>query len=148
MAKGITYSCANIWRSVARPGGWWSVMRLAREWDGVFSLDEIAEHLVTLRRGNFLESMEYRREGTVYAFTSKCRPLPGAAITPVTSPPGESAAADGVTRTPLHGDAMTAPDAPPPYAPPRDNYRPGALDHLKCPSLLMGQRRVHQGGAQ
>lgn len=148
MAKGITYSCTNIWRSVARPGGWWSVLRLAREWDGVFSMDEIAEHLVTLRRGNFLESMEYRREGTVYAFTSKCRPLPGESLIPVTSPPSDSAATDGVTVTALQSDVVTGSDTPPPYAPPRVNYRPGSMDHMRHPSLHMGQRRAHQGGAQ
>lgn len=140
MAKGITYSCANIWRSIARAGGWWSVLRLAREWDGVFSMDEIADHLATLKRGDFLTSMEHRREGTVYAFTPQCHALPGENLLAVTTSLHQSAT---VASEPSRSDVMTSV-----YTPPQSSVRPGSMDHMRHPSLHMGQRRAYQGGAQ
>lgn len=147
MAKGITHSCAHVWRHIARAGGWWSVLRVAREWDGVFSLDEIGEHLVTLQRGGFLKAIDVRREGTVYAFTADCLPLPGESIRPVTSQPEVNVDVDAAAVPP-------APPAPRPenmtghYVPPKQTYRSGAMDYAQHPSLHMGQRRAHQGGAQ
>lgn len=140
MAKGITYTCANIWRSVARPGGWWSVLRLAREWDGVFSMDEIADHLATLKRGGFLVAMENRSEGTVYAYTAQCQALPGETLIAVTTSTHETVQA---ALEPSRPEVMTSV-----YTPPQPSYRPGALDHMRHPSLHMGQRRAYQGGAQ
>lgn len=142
MAKGITYSCANIWRSVARAGGWWSVLRLAREWDGVFSMDEIAEHLVTLERSGFLTSMEHCREGTVYAYTPQCLALPGENLLAVTTSSHE-AAMGKLEAASSRPELMTSV-----YTPPQPSFRPGSMDHMRHPSLHMGQRRAYQGGAQ
>lgn len=141
MAKGITHSCAHVWRHIARAGGWWSVLRVAREWDGVFSMDEIAEHLVTLERGGFLKSTDVRREGTVYGFTAECLPLPGESIRPVTSQPDAATAAAPVPTAP-RPENMTGR-----YVPPKQVYRPGSMDYAQCPSLHMGQRRAFRSEA-
>ncbi len=140
MAKGITHSCAHIWRGIARAGGWWSLLRVAREWDGVFSMDEIAEHLVTLKRGGFLAAMEYHREGTVYAYTPQCRQLPGETLVAVTSDDREIATLMPAPKR----EVMTGTYVPPSMP----TARQGALDHTRYPSLHMGQRRAHQGGMQ
>lgn len=141
MAKGITNSCANIWRSVARAGGWWSVLRLTRDWSGIYSLDEVAEHLSTLKRYGFLEAMETRRDGTVFGFTTKCLPLPGEKLVAVTQPAGEQADPASVATTPhRERDDMAAPR----YVPPRPSYRADALDYQQVPSLHMGQRRAYR----
>lgn len=137
MSKGITHSCAHVWRGIARAGGWWSVLRTAREWDGVFSIDEVVEHLVTLQRGSFLVAMEYRREGTVYAYTAQCKLLPGESLVPVTTPLQE--AVQDVPPSPHHDVMASA------YVPPQATYRPGALNHMQCPSLHMGKRTPYRG---
>lgn len=145
MARGITHSCAHIWRHVARAGGWWSVLRIAREWDGVFSMDEIAEHLVTLQRGGFLAALAQRREGTVYAFTTQCRPLPGETLIAVTAPASASAPDPEPAAV-----ALAACKAPQPdvmrstYVPPQSTYRQGSQDHTQCPSLHMGKRTPYR----
>ena len=138
MARGITHSCAHIWRHIARAGGWWSLLRVSREWDGVFSMDEIAEHLVTLKRCGFLASMEYHREGTVYAYTPQCRQLPGETLVAVTADdraPNQTDATSAPAQAPVH-EAMTGAYVPPAMT----TARPGALDHIRCPSLLQGKR--------
>jgi hypothetical protein len=138
MSKGITYSCANVWRAIARAGGWWSVLRTARDWAGVFSMDEIEEHLVTLKRAGFLEAKQHPREGTVYAYTARCQVLPGETLAPVAT-----ATQDG-------GQAVLEPYRPSVmssvYRPAPATYRPGAMDHLQCPSLHMG-KRTYRGAA-
>lgn len=138
MSKGITYSCANVWRGIARSGGWWSVLRTARDWEGVFSMAEIEEHLVTLKRAGFLEAQHHPREGTVYAYTATCQVLPGETLSPVTSP-----LQDG-------GEPVPEPYRPgvmsSVYRPAPVTYRPGAMDHLQCPSLHMG-KRTYRGAA-
>ena len=148
MARGITHSCAHIWRHIARAGGWWSVLRVAREWDGVFGMAEIEEHLTTLKRSGFLAAMEYRREGTVYAYTPQCRQLPGETLVAVTSAapvdqtPGCAAvtAAAAVAAAPQH-NAMTGAYVPPPMP----TARAGALDHTRYPSLQQGKRNPYRG---
>ena len=145
MAKGITHSCAHIWRHIARAGGWWSLLRVSREWEGVFSMEEIAEHLVTLSRCGFLAAMEYHREGTVYAYTPQCRQLPGETLVPVTS--GVPAAATSVSASvPVSApkrDVMTGAYVPPPMP----TTRSGALDHARYPSLLQGKRSFRSNAA-
>ncbi len=139
MAKGITYSCTNVWRGIARTGGWWSLLRVARDWDGVFGMAEIEEHLATLAHGGFLEQMPSRREGTVYAYTARCRPLPCETLAPVTSPLAKAAASVPTAPQP---DAMRSF-----YVPPQPTYRPGSQDYQQCPSLHMGQRRAYRSDA-
>lgn len=140
MAKGITYSCANIWRSVARAGGWWSAQRLAREWNGIFDLDEVLEHLVTLKRAGFLEARETRREGTEIAYTTKCKPLPGETLVPVTPSADEPVAITTVAVERYQAERMRSV-----YVPSQATYRPGAFDHVNCPSLQLGKRRAYHG---
>lgn len=142
MAKGITHSCANIWRSVARAGGWWSALRLAREWNGIYSLDEVQEHLITLKRGGFLEAQETRREGTVMAYTIRCTPLPGETLAPVTPSADEPAAITTLAAVRHQDELMRSV-----YVPSKQAYRPGAFDHVDCPSLQLGKRRAYHGGA-
>lgn len=137
MSKGITHSCANVWRAIARAGGWWSVLRTAREWAGVFSMHEITEHLATLKRAGFLEAKEHPREGTVYAYTASCHVLPGECLAPVTSLLQEAGQA---APQPFRSGVMTSV-----YKPSQPVYRPGALDHLECPSLQMGKRTPYRG---
>ena len=141
MAKGITHSCAHIWRHIARAGGWWSLLRVAREWDGVFGMAEIEEHLTTLKRGGFLEAIDYRREGTVYAYTAKCLPVPGVSLSlsAVTSAPVDHAPATPVPGPPQH-NAMTGTYVPPPMP----TARAGALDHTRYPSLQQGKRNPYR----
>jgi hypothetical protein len=94
MCKGITHSCANVWRAIARAGGWFCAQRAAKDWEGVYEREEIAGHLNTLNRGGFLEAKHTRREGVVYAYTVACKPLPGETLLPVTpaaSDPGYEA---------------------------------------------------------
>lgn len=142
MAKGITHSCANIWRSIARAGGWWSALRLVRDWSGIYSLDEVIEHMGTLKRGGFLEAMETRREGTVMAYTTRCTPLPGETLAPVTPSADEPVAITTVAAERQHDELERSV-----YTPPQPTYRVDALDHTRCPSLQMGKRRAFQGGA-
>ena len=54
MSKGITQDCAMLWLHIAKSGGWWSVLRLTREWSPTYSLCEVEEHLVALHKGRFL----------------------------------------------------------------------------------------------
>ena len=139
MARGITHSCAHIWRHIARAGGWWSLLRVSREWEGVFSMDEIAEHLATLKRGGFLAAMEYVREGTVYAYTPQCRQLPGETLVAVTSDGQEAARAIPAPKR----EVMTGTYVPPPMP----TARLGALDHTRHPSLLQGKRSYRSTNA-
>lgn len=141
MSKGIDHSCANIWRSVARAGGWWSVLRLTREWAGIYSLDEVGEHLARLKRGGFLESKVLRRDGTVFAFTTSCLPLPGETLVPVTPSANEAALGTTVAQP----RQTTTEQAPAPYVPPSPSLRLGALDHQRCPSVFMNRRVAFKG---
>ncbi|MFT4243533.1 MAG: hypothetical protein QM569_14770 [Acidovorax sp.] len=148
MAKGITLSCGHIWRGIARAGGWWSLLRVAREWDGVFGLAEIEEHLTTLARGGFLEATQHQREGTVYAYTTRCHVLPGDGLVPVTPSPSQAAPAPMVQAAPA--PVVQAPQRDVMrtfYTPPKPTYRPGALDYERHPSLHMGQRRDYRSEA-
>lgn len=140
MSKGITHSCANIWRGIARPGGWWSLQRVATDWEGVFCLAEIEEHLATLKRGGFLASGTDHKGGTVYAYTAQCRPLPSEKLLAVTT--SWPAAPPTPLVPPAQTDVMSGH-----YTPPRQTFRPGAMDYAQCPSLHMGQRRAFRSAA-
>lgn len=140
MSKGITQSCAYIWRGIARAGGWWSVQRVVREWDGVFSLADIEEYLATLKCAGFLVAMQTPSEGTVYAFTPDCLPLPGSNLraVPSTPPPLPNVAPARQVQV-MFG---------PVYVPPRtQTFRPGSMDYAQVPSLHMGQRRAFRSKA-
>jgi hypothetical protein len=135
MSEGITQDCAMLWRTVAGKGGWWSVLRLTREWAPTFSLADVERHLVTLRKGGFLEAGSLPGHGTVYAYSALCHPLPGA--------PAPLAQPDQPTVPgPRRPDVMHTT-----YTPPVPVYRPGALDYQQCPSLHMGRRRDYRGQA-
>jgi hypothetical protein len=142
MAKGVNHSCLNIWRAIARAGGWHSVLGVTRDWSGIYSLDEVGEYLSTLKRGGFLESMEAPHKGTVFAFTCNCHPLPGESIAPIT-PPADAKVAEtsmAETRDPPQAKSSA------PYRPPQPNLRAGALDHQSCPSIFMGRRVAFSKG--
>lgn len=145
MAKGINHSCAHVWRAIARAGGWWSVQRVTAAWAGVLSLPEIEEHLATLTRCGFLVSMVMRREGTVYAYTHACRPLPGETILPMTSAPTEPTANPVGDQAQAEADNVAQPDRINRMAgnhfPTVPVARQGAMDYARIPSLHMGKRR-------
>ena len=141
MAKGITHSCANTWRAIARAGGWHSLQRVAKDWDGIYAESEIRESLETLQRSGFLELGESRRHGGMYAYTAKCHQLPGETLLPVTASDGEPDAVTTVA-APARNDVMNTV-----YTPPQPIYRAGALDYQACPSLHMGKRRAFRSEA-
>ena len=132
MSKGITLDCVVLWRHVANDRGWWSVLRLTRAWSPSFSLDEVAEHLVTLKKGGFLEAQNHPSAGTVYGFTARCRTLPGEAE-PAAPSVAPAARRDAISTT---------------YQPLRPTYREGAFDHTKCPSLQLGKRMPYHSPVQ
>lgn len=141
MAKGITHSCANVWRGVAQAGGWWSVARIASDWDGVYAAEEVAEHVATLKRGGFLQEAESRRHGALYAYTIGCHQLPGETLTPVTAEACHTEDNASIVPPPQHDVMHTF------YKPSHPTYRPDAMDHQACPSLHMGKRRAFRGEA-
>ena len=116
MSKGITQDCAMLWLHIAKSGGWWSVLRLTREWSPTYSLCEVEEHLVALHKGGFLAAQLHPQAGTVYGYTRQCLPVPGVSLQSHVDAGGNC------------------------YAPAQTAHRPGALDHQQHPSLLQGQR--------
>ncbi len=79
MSKGLTRDTVQLWSFLRADKGWWSVLRLTGQWAPTFTLREIEEHMVTLKRGGFVESQETERMGTVYAVTADCKALPATA---------------------------------------------------------------------
>ncbi len=141
MSKGITHSCANIWRSIARAGKWESHTAICAWWDGIYSEEEVNEHLVTLVMGSFLEEGESLRHGAMFAYTPNCHPLPGESIAAVASTNCDTDTASEVV-PPAQRNVMDTV-----YLPPSPNYRPGAQDYLAYPSLHMGKRRAFRSEA-
>lgn len=127
MSKGITKDCAILWRSIVQKGGWWGVLRLTREWAPTYSLAEVEQHLVALRKGGFLEAMQLR-EGTVFSFTANCQPLPGETV-------HRPEPVEVQTPTPRRPETMAGR-----HVPPQGTYRSGSLDFAQHPSLHMGKR--------
>ncbi len=121
MSKGITQDCAMLWLHIAKSGGWWSVLRLTREWSPTYSLHEVEEHLVALHKGGFLDGQQHPQAGTVYGYTRKYLPVPGVSLQ---------------SRVDASGNR---------YAPAQTASRPGALDHQQHPSLLQGKRLPFPG---
>ena len=76
MANDVTEAAAMLWRTIAKKGGWWSAYRLAREWTPVFSIADIEKHLVDLWKSGYVAAEFTKRDGSVYAFTVGCIPLP------------------------------------------------------------------------
>lgn len=132
MAKGLTRDCAALWTFIRKDGGWWSVLRLTSHWSPTYSLAEVEECLATLHKGGFLESQTLHRAGTVYAVTSTCLLLPGAATEP--------AASQGPAEAPKRPNPMQGAFVPPPMP----ATRAGALDHTHCPSLMQGKRSAYR----
>ncbi len=133
MSEGITHDCVMLWRTVATKGGWWSALRLAREWSPTFALAEVQRHLATLRKGGFLQEQDHPRMGAVYAFTGLCSPLPGESGH--VPRPQDEAPCTPATPEARRPDVMHTH-----YRPPQPAYRAGALNHLQYPSLQMGRR--------
>lgn len=131
MSKCITQDCAMLWRFIVKKGGWWGVLRLTREWAPTFSLAEVEQHLATLHKGRFLEAMRLR-DGTVYSFTAKCLPLPGEDVQ-------HAEPVEPQTPGPRRPEVMGSH-----YVPPASTYRPGALDFVRLPSVLMGQPQPYR----
>ncbi|WP_423458009.1 hypothetical protein [Ottowia sp. VDI28] len=132
MSEGINRECSMLWLTIAKQGGWWGVLRLTREWAPTFSLNEVERHLVTLYKGNFLEAQHHQKVGTVYSFTAQCialMPLKGAVHAPAPLDPPEPGRPSN-----CYGSLQPA-------------LRPGALDHMNHPSLLLGKRTHRAGGA-
>lgn len=133
MSKGITHSCANVWRAIARAGNWASRDSIVHDWSGVYTPAEVDEHLETLVSGGFLELGESKRDGDMFAYTDKCHQLPGETLLP--------AARDldfkGSVAEPRRNDVMNSV-----YRPQTENFRPGAFDHAQCPSMHMGRRHA------
>lgn len=140
MAKGINHNCANIWRGIARPGGWWSVKRVAAEWYGIYMPAEVKEHLATLQRGGFLELGESRQHGDMFAYTEKCHQLPGEKLLPVTDSDHEPAPLTKAGPTQINRMNSV-------YVPPTLTYRAGAMDHQAIPSLHMGKHQAFRSKA-
>ena len=138
MAKGITHSCANIWRGIARAGIWQSLPSVVADWKPVYSEEEVTEHLHTLQRGGFLELGKSHRDGDVYAYTPKCHQLPGETLLPVAGVIDRA----GVPAAPRQNDLMRSV-----YVPEQPSYRPNAMDHERCPSLHMGKRLPFRSAA-
>lgn len=132
MAKGLTRDCAALWAFIRKDGGWWSVLRLTSHWSPTYSLAEVEECLATLHKGGFLECQTLHRAGTVYAVTSTCLLLPGAATEPAT--------AQGPAEAPKRPNPMQGAFVPPPMP----TARAGALDHTHCPSLMQGKRNDYR----
>lgn len=131
MSKGITHSCANVWRGIARAGRWFNLAAIVKDWDGVYSAVEVSEHLSTLVHGGFLEAGESQRDGDMYAYTPKCLQLPGESLQPVAGVVDFK----GTVAAPRRNDVMNSV-----YTPAPSTARQGAMDYLQCPSLHMGKR--------
>lgn len=134
MSNSITHDCAMLWRLIATKGGWWSILRLTRECAPKYSLQQIEEFLVALWRMGFLAAEFNHREGSVYSFTVGCIPMPEQYF------PAEYIPDVPAVPAPRRPDFMTTR-----YTSPEPNYREGAQDFRKCPSLHQGQRFAFKG---
>ncbi|ABM33480.1 hypothetical protein QRO08_12685 [Paracidovorax citrulli] len=136
MSKGLTRDTAQLWNFLRADKGWWSVLRLTGHWAPTFTEREIEEHMETLSRGVFVVSKYTERMGTVYAVTPDCRLLPGTdAPAPMPQPPST----DIELAPPPRRDAMSTF-----YRPTPTNFRDGALDHQRHPSLIGDRRFTHR----
>ncbi len=112
------------------------MLRLTGHWAPTFTEREIEEHMETLSRGVFVVSKYTERMGTVYAVTPDCRLLPGTdAPAPMPQPPST----DIELAPPPRRDAMSTF-----YRPTPTNFRDGALDHQRHPSLIGDRRFTHR----
>ena len=134
MANEITEAAAMLWRTIAKKGGWWSAYRLAREWTPVFSIADIEKHLVDLWKCGYVAAEFTKRDGSVYAFTVGCIPLPDELL-PAAVQTHEFAVAQ-----PSRPNLMSST-----YEAPKPNYRDGAMDFATHPSLHQGQRFAFKG---
>lgn len=129
MLKPITHNCAKLWHMLSTKGGWWSVLRLTRECTPILSLQEVEEHLANLWRHGYVAAEFNQREGSVYAFTAGCIPMPANLI------PNEFKPSGLAEPEPRRFDVMHSH-----YVPIETTYRAGSQDFARCPSLHMGKR--------
>ncbi|QIL81836.1 hypothetical protein G7047_19370 [Diaphorobacter sp. HDW4A] len=134
MANQITEAAAMLWRTISKKGGWWSAYRLAREWTPVLSLADIETHLIALWKCGYLAAEFTKRDGSVYAFTVGCIPLPDEQL------PAALLTNEFITAKPPRPDLMSSN-----YEAPEPNYRDGAMDFATHPSLHQGQRFAFKG---
>ena len=138
--QGITIDCRVLWQFIVRDRGWWSVLRLTREWAPTYSLGQVEGHLLPLRKAGFLAAREHARYGTIYGFSADCTALPG--MEHFVRAAASGAPQVGEVVPPARPDLMTGH-----YQPPQVSYRAGALDYAACPSLHMGKLRAFRSEA-
>lgn len=79
VGNAITQDSRALWLGLRRQGGWWTAPGLVRHWSPTFALWEVQQMLDGLVAGGFVMCRDDAKPGeTSYAFTSECKPLPGA----------------------------------------------------------------------